>query len=200
MGDGDREGFCVVPANRAAWDDLQTVLTGSARRCQCERQRLGDRDWWPMSEGERAALLRGETHCGDPSALGTTGLLGFLDGEPVAWCAVDQRRVYARLRGSPVPWKGRDEDPDDEGVWAIACLIVRPGFRGRGLTYPMVEAGVEHARRSGARVVEGYPLRADGANVPWGEMNVGSPGAFLAAGFFEVARPTVRRVVMRREL
>ena len=39
-----------------------------------------------------------------------------------------------------------------------------------------------------------------GGAVTWGEMNVGSVGPFLAAGFREVSRPTVRRVVMRLEI
>lgn len=196
----DRTALRVVAANEASWDDLQAILTGTARRCQCERQRLGDGDWWRMPERERADLLRSETRCGDPRATETIGLVGYLDTEPVAWCAVDRRGVYGRLRGSPVPWKGRDEDPDDDGVWAIACLIVRPGFRSRGLTYPMVEAAVAHARRHGATAIEGYPMRTTAAAVPWGEMNVGAVGPFLAAGFVEVAGPTTRRLVMRRAL
>lgn len=139
-------------------------------------------------------------HCGDPRAAETIGLVAYFDDEPVGWCAVDRRSVYGRLRGSPVPWKGRSEDKGDETVWAIACMIVRPGFRGRGLTRPMVAAAVEHARERGASALEGYPMLTGGGTVSWGEMNVGAVGAFTAAGFIEVSRPTVRRVVMRLEL
>jgi len=189
-----------APANEASWEDLQTILTGTARRCQCERQRLGDGDWWYMPQEERADLLRAETACGDPRAEQTIGIVAYLADDPVAWCAVDRRSVYGRLRGSPVPWKGRAEDKDADDTWAIACLIVRPGHRGRGHTYPLVAAAVEHARARGARAIEGYPLVTGGANVSWGEMNVGAVGPFAAAGFIEVSRPTVRRAVMRREL
>jgi hypothetical protein len=31
---------------------------------------------------------------------------------------------------------GCDEDKDDDGAWAVTCLIVRKGYRGRGLTSP----------------------------------------------------------------
>lgn len=192
-------GLRIVPANEARWDDLQTILTGTAGRCQCERQRLGDGDWWHMPVEERRDLLRSEAHCDDPRATETIGLVAYLDAEPVAWCAVDRRSVYGRLRGSSVPWKGRDEDAGDERLWAVVCLIVRPGFRGRGLTHPLVAAAVEHARERGASVIEGYPMLTGGSTVSWGEMNVGSVGAFTAAGFVEVSHPTTRRVVMRRE-
>ncbi len=105
-------------------------------------------------------------------------------------------RVYGRVRGSPVPWEGRDEDKDDPSVWAIACLVVRKGYRRQGLTYPLVAAAVEHARAQGAGAIEGYPLIAAGT-VTWDELSVGPVGPFLAAGFREVSHPTKRRLVMR---
>jgi len=189
----------VAAANETNWDDVQVVLTGSAGRCQCERQRLGDGDWWHMPVEARRDLLRSELR-GDGSRSQSIGLVGYLDGEPVGWCAVDRRSVYGRLRGSSVPWAGRDERKDDDRVWAIACLIVRPGFRGRGFTYPLVAAAVDHARSGGGVAIEGYPMLTRGEKVSWGEMNVGAVGPFAAAGFVEVSHPTTRRVVMRLEL
>ncbi|MEZ3160925.1 GNAT family N-acetyltransferase [Microbacterium sp. BWT-B31] len=149
----------VVPANEASWDDMQAILTGTAGRCQCERQRLGDHDWWHMPERERGDLLRAETHCGDPRATETIGIVAYLGDEPAGWCAVDRRSVYGRLRGSPVPWKDRPhERKDDDTVWAIACLVVRKGLRHRHLTYDLVAAAVDHARaRRGRR--RGLPAR-----------------------------------------
>ena len=75
----------IVPANEASWDDLRAILTGSAGRCSCERERLGDGDWYPMSEAERASLFRAETHCDDPRATETIGVVAYLDDEPVGW-------------------------------------------------------------------------------------------------------------------
>lgn len=187
----------IVPANEATWDDLQAVLTGVAGRCQCQRQRLGDHDWWHMPTSERGAILREETHCDDPRATETIGIVAYDGEEPVAWCAVDRRAMFGRLRGSPVPWAGREEDPDDDTVWAIACMIVRKGHRQRGITYPLVAAAVEHARSRGAAAIEGYPLLAGTGKVIWDEMNVGPLGPFVAAGFREITHPTKRRLVMR---
>jgi hypothetical protein len=36
-----------------------------------------------------------------------------------------------------------------------------------------------------------------GKEITWGELHVGSRSIFAAAGFAEVSRPTLRRVVMR---
>lgn len=187
----------IVPANEASWDDLQLILTGTAGRCQCQRQRLGDHDWWHMPESERAAILREETHCDDPRATETIGVVAYLDDEPAGWAAVDRRSVYGRVRGSPVPWKDRLEDKDDDSVWAIPCLVVRKGYRHQHLTYDLVAAAAAHARERGASAVEGYPLLTGGSQITWDEMSVGPVGAFLAAGFTEVAHPTKRRLVMR---
>jgi GNAT superfamily N-acetyltransferase len=189
------------PANEASWDDLQAILTGSAGTCQCTRERLGDHDFFRTERPEREAMLRAESHCGDPRATETIGVVAYLDGEPVGWVAVDRRAVYGRVLGSPVPWLGRNEKKDDESVWAIPCLVVRRGFRGRGYTAPLVQAAVEHARRHGAAAVEGYPMLPTGRELSWNsEFRVGPVSAFAAAGFTEVTRPTKRRVVMRLEL
>jgi hypothetical protein len=190
----------VIPANEASWEDLQAVFgRGGAAKCGCQRMKLGDRDWFTMPADERTHRLRDETDCGHPEADGTSGLVAYLDGEPVGWVAVEPRRNYRRLRGSSVPWAGRNEDPDDPGVWSIVCFAIRAGYRRQKLTYPLVAAAARYAETKRATAVEGYPMvPRPGQNVSWGEMNVGSRNAFLAAGFAEVSRPTVRRVVMRR--
>lgn len=192
----------VVPANQASWEDLQSVFgRGAAAKCQCQRIKLGDHDWYAMPIEERAQLLREETDCGHPEADGTSGMVAYLDGKAVGWVAVEPRAKYRRLRGSSVPWAGRTEDPDDPGIWAIVCFAIRPGYRGQGLTRPLAAAAAEYARAHGAKAVEGYPMiRKPGQTVSWGEMNVGSRSTFTAAGFREVSHPTTRRVVMRLDL
>lgn len=190
----------VVPANEASWDDLQAVFgtRGYAFRCQCQRIKMGDRAWWNLPVEERAHRLREETDCGHPESEHTSGLVAYLDGEPVGWCAVEPRTAYRRLVNSRVPWAGRTEDKNDDGVWAVVCFAVRAGYRGRGVTYRLAAAAAEFARERGARAVEGYPIvTRPGQEVTWGELNVGSHKVFAAAGFVEVSRPSHRRAVMR---
>jgi len=192
----------IVPANRATCDDLQAVFgtRGDAAICQCQRYKLAPREAFkhhPVEE--RMARLRLQTRCGTPDATSTSGLVAYLDGEPVGWCAVEPRTAYqGLLRVYRVPWQGRDEDKSDSTVWAITCFVVRAGFRKRGISYALARAALEHARAAGARAVEAYPMLAeDGAEIIWGEIHVGTRSVFAAAGFREVSRPGVRRVVMR---
>jgi GNAT superfamily N-acetyltransferase len=194
------EQLTVVPANEASWEDLVAIF-GTAdypAYCLCQRFKVTGWLWRDTSLEERAVMLRTGSGCGDPDAAGTSGLVAYLDGEPVGWVAVEPRTAYPKLRGLRVPWSGRDEDKDDDGVWAVTCFAVRKGYRGRGLTYPLARAAVDFARERGARALEAYPMVTQpGKEVTWGELHVGARQVFEDAGFEEVSHPTVRRVVMR---
>jgi GNAT superfamily N-acetyltransferase len=194
----------IVPASRATWDDLACVLEGvklHGSPCYCQRYKVATRDWQATDPDERALRFREQTDCGHPDSDATSGLVAYLDDEPVGWCAVEPRVAYPELRSRRVPWAGRREDKDDPGVWSVTCLITRVGHRRQGVTYPLVAAAVEHARQHGARAIEGYPMiTTPGEEITWGELSVGPRGAFAAAGFREVTHPSARRVVMRIDL
>jgi GNAT superfamily N-acetyltransferase len=189
----------IVPANQASWEDLQTVFgtRGPAARCQCQRYKLRPREAFAkFPVEERAARLRAQTDCGHPDADATSGLVAYLDGEPVGWCAVEPRPAFTGLvRNNRVPWEGRDEDKADASVWAVTCLFTRAGYRKRGVSYALARAAADFARERGARAVESYPMTTKNALLE--ELHVGTEGAFAAAGFAEVGRPTLRRAVMR---
>jgi GNAT superfamily N-acetyltransferase len=192
----------IVPANEVSFDDVLTVV-GTARAfdelCFCQRFKIL-KGWHSVGEEERAHRLRTQTDCGYPDSDTTSGLVGYLGNDPVAWCAVEPRPAYIRLT-RPVTWAGRNEDKTDTGVWAITCTITRTPYRWRGFTHQMIAAAVEFARERGAHAVEGYGMLAEpGKEITWGELHVGSRNAFAAAGFREVIRPTKRRVVMRIDL
>lgn len=192
----------VVPANEVSWGELQTVFgeRGEAARCQCQWFLMRDKEFSHTPREVLADRLREQTSCGHPSAATTSGLVAYLDDEPVGWCAVEPRSHYVRLARTRVPWAGRDEDPADDGVWAIVCFAVRTGFRRQGVSTAMAVAAVEFARSRGARAVEGYPKElAPGKQEIWGELYVGTPSMFEAAGMRVVSRPTLRRLVMRRD-
>ena len=188
----------TVPANEASWQDLQTVFGRSdARRCQCQRYKLRSRESFKsQSVEERADRLKEQAACGHPNAPRTSGLVAYLDGEPVGWCAVEPRSEYFGLvRVFRVPWVGRKEDKADDAVWAITCFVTRRGFRRHGVSRALTLAAVDFARQRGARAIEGYPMITEAGIIE--ELHVGAAGVFAEAGFVEVSRPTLRRAVMR---
>jgi GNAT superfamily N-acetyltransferase len=197
------ESIQVVPANEAPWEHLQSVFgdRGSARYCQCQRYKLAPREAFSKFPAEeRAMRLREQTNPGTPSADATTGLVAYLDGEPVGWCAVQPRTAYpGLLRVYRTPWEGRSEDKGDDSVWSVTCVFVRAGFRKRGVGYALAKAAVEYARSRGARALEAYPMRSEIGEVTWDEIHVGAQSIFAAGGMSEVSRPGIRRAVMRVE-
>ena len=194
------EDLRVVPANEASWDDIQAIF-GDAdypHYCQCQRFKVTGWLWRDTELEERFAMQREATDCGHPDAEQTSGLVAYLDDEPVGWVAVEPRVDDPKLRGSRVPWTGRDEDKNDPGVWSITCFCVRKGFRGRGITYPLARAAADHALARGATAVEGYPIVTEpGVEITWGETHVGAACVFESAGFTQVSAPTKRRRVFR---
>jgi GNAT superfamily N-acetyltransferase len=189
----------VVSANEASWEDLQTVFgsRGGASRCQCQRYKLRPLESFASFPAEeRADRLRRQTDSGDRESGTTSGLVAYLNSEPVGWCAVEPRTAYTGLlRNNRVPWTGRAEDKTDASVWAVTCFFTRVGFRKRGVSRALARAAVDFARERGARAIEGYPMTTK--NVIPEELHVGTEGVFADAGFMEVSRPTLRRVVMR---
>jgi GNAT superfamily N-acetyltransferase len=195
------DGITVRPASEARWEDIQTVFgeRGSAVNCQCQRYKLAPREAFSkFPREERARRLREQTNPGQPGAP-TTGLVAYLGGEPVGWCAVQPRPAYeGLLRVYRTPWEGRSEDQTDASVWAVTCVFVRAGYRKRGIAYALARAAVDHARASGARALEAYPMVVEpGVQVIWEEIHVGKHSIYEQAGFREVNRPSKRRAVMR---
>jgi GNAT superfamily N-acetyltransferase len=148
-----RTAVTIVPADEERFEDLLTVFgtRGPASRCYCQRYKLRPREAFAKFPAEeRASRLREQTCSGE----GTTGLIAYLAGEPVGWCAVEPRTAYEGLvRNNRVPWESREENKADGSVWAVTCLFVRAGFRRQGISYALARAAVEfaRARRSRAR-------------------------------------------------
>ncbi|MEQ4210506.1 GNAT family N-acetyltransferase, partial [Actinopolymorpha sp. B9G3] len=165
---------------------------GAPARDWCQRYKMRPKEGWATVGADGlASRLREQTACGQPDSAQTTGLVAYLDGEPVGWCAVDPRPSNPRLLSHcPVPWAGRTEDKTDDSVWAVTCFVTRAGFRRRGISRALARAAVDFARQRGARALEGYPHSTE-------VFHVGTPAVFTAAGFVEVSRPTTRRILMR---
>lgn len=195
------DGLRIAPANAATCDDLLAVFgrRGAAAGCYCQRYKLLPGEAFSKFPAEeRARRLREQTTCGNPTAGETSGIVAYLDEEPVGWCAVEPRPAYfGLLRVYKVPWEGRDEDRTDQRIWSVTCVLVRAGYRGRGLAYPLAKAAVDHARARGARALEAYPVRNETGVITWDEIHVGRESIFAAAGMVEVSRPGKRRLVMR---
>jgi len=154
--------------------------------------------WWRLTQAQfqRQKGARNKAALHRLVRAGTApGLLAYLDGTPVGWCAVGPREGYPRLQRSRV-LKPVDEQP----VWAVVCFYIARPFRRRGLTVALLKAACRYARTQGARLIEGYPVAPRKGTMPDVFAYTGLPAAFAAAGFHEVLRRSPTRPIMRRRL
>ena len=151
--------------------------------------RLRRRDFRAMAPEERKRALRGWVRSG-----AQPGLLAYRRGEPVAWCALAPRDEYAALAASPT----LKPLGDTARVWSITCYYVPKPHRRTGLMTALLAAAARHARRKGARVLEGYPVNADKLTGCVGY--TGLVPAYKKAGFRVVARPSRTMRVMQKAL
>ncbi|MER7251816.1 hypothetical protein [Kribbella sp. NPDC000426] len=139
----------VHPVDQARWDDLVELFgpSGATRGCWCMARRLPPREFGGSDENR--AALEGFVQAGMP-----VGLIGYVDGRPAAWCAVAPRpEYYAIVHSRTLPI----DDPDDDTIWAVNCLFVKRGYRGRARRRGL--SGEDDAGRSGARRAEHIPRR-----------------------------------------
>ncbi len=182
--------FTWHAASADRWADLAALFgaRGACGGCWCQVWRRPRREFEAgKGDGNRRALQALVAGGREP------GLLGYLDGEPAAWCAVAPRAEYPALARSRVL-----AAVDDAPVWSISCLFVSKAHRRRGLSVLMLQAAVAFAAARGAAVVEGYPIEPRDATAPDPFVWTGLASAFRAAGFVEVARRSPTRPIMRR--
>ncbi len=164
----------------------------STRGCWCMWFLLSAREaqaGWGADNRRRFEDLAGENN---PPG----GLLAYQDGKPVGWCAMGPRSRYPRAARSPL--MAHRDPAEDAEVWLVPCFFVRSGSRRAGITADLLNAVIEHGRKHGAKAIEGFPLSGDGPHKS--DRYLGSEPLFKACGFIPVARPSPRRVIMRRDL
>jgi GNAT superfamily N-acetyltransferase len=185
----------IRPATAARRADVADLFAanGTVAGCGCMYFILRSPEFnagW--SGGNRERLLRMVAREDPPM-----GLLAYRDGRPVGWCATGPRSRYAKVAHMRVY---KDRDPaEDDAVWLISCLFVRPGERGGGVAAHLLEAAVRLAEEYGAPAVEAFPY-AGGERRSGVDAFIGTEPMFARLGFTVRARPTPKRVIMRLDL
>ncbi|MCR8670786.1 GNAT family N-acetyltransferase [Agrococcus sp. HG114] len=195
--DGAAPRIAVLPATHDRFDDLAAVLgpkRPDASVCWCLSHRIDAKANAALRGPERAAYVEQLTR--RPVA---PGVLAYVGDEPVGWAAVAPRAELPFERSARIP------HVDEQPVWSIWCIRVRPGHRKQGISHALLAGAVEYAAAHGAPAVEGYPVDNGGARVDLTMAYVGTRALFERAGF-ELASATdavsggFPRVVMRKQL
>ncbi len=171
------------------WGDLEKLFgpRGACAGCWCMFWKLPQKDFEALAyEGNKAAQKSIVASGRVP------GLLAYAGREPVGWVAVEPRQRYPRLARSRVL-----APVDEQPVWSITCFFTRRDHRGQGVTVQLLKACVEHVRKRGGKIVEGYPTEPRSSKLPAAFAYTGLASAFREAGFQEVARRSATRPIFR---
>jgi GNAT superfamily N-acetyltransferase len=113
----------------------------------------------------------------------TPGLIGYINGEPVAYVGLGPRTEFARLQNSRILYP-----VDDRPVWSIVCFFIHRRHRDKGIAHEMLRAAIAYAAEQGAEWIEGYPKDVSRRAADAAAAYPGVPGMFERAGFEEIAR------------
>lgn len=135
-------------------DDFAAVVNPNRRQkhCWCLSHRLSAQEIRERGGDDRCAAM-----CSLSREEIAPGVIAYLDDQPVGWCSISPRTQIPRLEASKLI-----RPVDDVAVWSIICMVVRGGFRRRGVNREMVRGAVEYAKKLGAPAVEAYPVDPEG--------------------------------------
>lgn len=174
----------VKPVTRSTWPDFEKLFEGKGapKYCWCMA-------WRPMADRVDAdnAARKQALHERVLKRV-PIGLLGYVAGEPVAWCSLAPRETFVRLSD--------DQDDREKDVWSIVCFFIRRDHRKNGLSRQLLDEATKYAKKRGAKAVEAYPVDPQSPSYRF----MGFVSLFEGRGFEPLGRAGSRRHMMRREV
>jgi GNAT superfamily N-acetyltransferase len=177
------------PLTPKCWPDFEKLFgpQGACAGCWCMFWKLPNKDFRELAYEGNKAGLKAIVESGI-----IPGLLAYSGNEAVGWIAVEPRDEYPRLAHSRVL-----KPVDDQPVWSVTCFYTRRDFRGKGVTVALLMAAIEHVKKRGGKIVEGYPIEPKNGKIPAVFAYMGLASAYRKAGFKEVKRNLEKRPIFR---
>lgn len=185
-------GLKFHPLTPSRWKDLEKLFgpRGACGGCWCMFWRLRRSQFQKQKGEQNKRALKRVVESGD-----APGLLAYVNGEAVGWCAIAPREAYPALARSRLL-----QPLDGQPVSSVSCLFVAKPHRRKGLSTELLKAVIDYVRRRGGRIVEGYPQAPRKDDMPDVFAWTGLASAFRQAGFKECLRRSVTRPIMRFEI
>jgi GNAT superfamily N-acetyltransferase len=121
-----------------------------------------------------------------------TGLLGFYEETPIAWCAFAPREDFIKLQ------KSRVHKPiDNKQVWSVPCTFVAKDYRRQGISVALLKGLVKYAQQKGIKIIEAYPTIPTQEQLPDAFAWIGLYKSFERAGFKIVDHTSKSRPMVR---
>jgi len=178
------------PLTKANWNNFVQLFgsKGACGNCWCMYYRLKKSDYQEgkADDGNKAAmkeLVWKER---------PTGILGFYEGQAIAWCAFAPREDFIKLESSRV-----HKRIDDKIVWSIPCFFIDKNFRRHGVSSELLKGVIRYAREVGIKIIEAYPTTPTQEKLADSFAWIGLYKSFERAGFEIVDRTSKNRPMVR---
>ena len=177
------------PLTASRWSDLEQLFGnhGANGGCWCIWWKLSSKDFYEnKGEGNKTALKR-LVDAGE-----FLGILAYLEGKAIGWCAFGPRQGYPRLKRSKLL-----APVDERSVWSIVCFFVEKKYRKKGIMTGLIRAAIDFAAKQGAKIIEAYPIDLKTHKSPDDFLYTGLYSTFQKVGFSEIVRRSETRPIMR---
>lgn len=178
------------PLTQANWLQFTQLFgeRGACGNCWCMYYRLN-----------KAEFAEGKVDGGNKQAMkdlvwneAPTGLMGFYDGQAIAWCAFAPREDFPKMARSRV-----HKPIDDEAVWSVTCFFIDKNFRRMGVSVALLKGLISYARAQNIKIIEAYPTIPTQESLPDSFAWIGLYKSFERAGFEIVDRTSKSRPMVR---
>ncbi len=190
MPDKEKYEITIEPVTKKNWNRFVRLFgeKGACGSCWCMYYRLKNSEFkeGKSDDGNKNAMKK-IVWKGKPA-----GLLGIVEGQPVAWCAFAPREDFLRLENSRV-----HKRIDDKPVWSIPCTFIDKNYRRMGLSVEFLKAVVKYAKDCGIKIIEAYPTIPTTEQIPDSFAWVGLYKSFERAGFEIADRTSKNRPMVR---
>jgi GNAT superfamily N-acetyltransferase len=182
-------GLKAYSLDASRWNDLEELFgeKGACGGCWCMSWRLKKSEFESHKGSANKNAMKDLV---DQNQI--IGVLTYIEGKLIGWCAVAPREKYIRLESSRV-----FKRIDDEPVWSITCLYLSKLSRRKGISTELIKAAINYCKLNEARIVEAYPVVPYDDKVPDAFLWTGIPSSFLEAGF-KIAEKRSRWKLMMR--
>lgn len=184
------EQLTFEPLTKENWGKFMQLFgnKGACGNCWCMYYRLKKQDYQEgkLDDGNKNAIKE-LVWSNQP-----TGILGFYEGQPIAWCAFAPREDFLKLENSRV-----HKRIDDQQVWSIPCFFIDKNFRKLGVSVELLNGVIEYARKAGIKIIEAYPTIPTQEKLPDSFAWIGLYKSFEKAGFKIVDRTSRNRPMVR---
>ncbi len=184
--------FRFHPLTPARWGDLEKLFgdRGACGGCWCMYWIRTHSQFEKHKGGGNKRAFKRRVSAGQE-----LGIIAYAGRKPIGWCAFGPRERYVRLANSRIL-----KPVDEQAVWSLVCFFVAKDFRRSGISVELARAAARHAKKRGARILEGYPVEPKEETMPAAFAWTGLVTAFRRAGFREVLRRSETRPIMRKGL